>query len=125
MARPEREYGKEPAARQPAEERYVERPAVPAVKPTSTSAILSFILGILALIADIINIGGVIGPVVGIFLSVLAIVFGAVGIGQTLAGTHSGTVWAVIGIILGLIALALGILAAVFGFVVFSVRLVT
>jgi len=116
MARPERR-----------EEEYPERPRAyePVVRRTSAAAVLSTVLGILALLAVIVNIGGVIGPVVGIFLSVLAVVFGAVGIGQTLSGARTGSVWAVIGIVLGLVALALGILAAVFGIVVFSVRLVT
>lgn len=110
-------------------ESYDERPQVePTIssaprRPVSALAVLSIILGILALVAVAVNIGGVLAQIIGIVLAIFAIASGVIGMGQVLSGTKRGAGWAVIGIIIGFVALLLGILAAVFGIIIFSIRL--
>lgn len=122
MARPEE---REERYERPVEERREPRVVEPAARRVSGAAVVSTILGVLGLIASLINVGGVIGPVIGVVLGAFAILLGAVGVGQIIAGTRLGITWAVIGLVLGAVALTFGILAAVFGIFVVSIRLVT
>jgi hypothetical protein len=101
-------------------------PPVPAAprKPVSAFAVLSVILGAIALLAVVLNLGGVTAQVIGIILAIGAIASGVVGATEAIiSATKRGTGWAISGIVLGLIALILGILAAIFGIIVFSVNL--
>ncbi len=70
-------------------------------KPTSGMAVTGLVLGIIAFISSVVPLLNLLSfPFV-----LLAIIFGAIGLWQTLKGTKSGKGMAIAGLVLGILAL--------------------